>query len=160
MVKASDIMLKNAVTMEVDKGFEGVLDIILNTKADYVLITQNKKPIGIITERDVIKRILDSIKKKPKIKLEDAMSKDLITVNKDTEIRDLSELMQSDDIRHLPVMEHGRLSGIVTSADIVRATSDIQGKNRRFTTYQNIQTAIIVAFFIFFIGYLLIKAFM
>ncbi|MFW5990914.1 MAG: cyclic nucleotide-binding/CBS domain-containing protein [Candidatus Nanoarchaeia archaeon] len=156
MVKAENIMRKNAVTMEKKKGFKGALDIMLNTKTDYVVVTEKGRPAGIITERDVLKKLVSSIKKIPNPKIEKCM-KELISIRKSSDIEYISELMQEEDIRHLPVVEHNRLLGMVTSSDIIRETGELQVKNVEFTRWQNIQTAIIIIFFAFLLAYVLIS---
>ncbi|MGM5482740.1 MAG: CBS domain-containing protein [Nanobdellota archaeon] len=160
MVKAGNIMRKNAVTMDINKGFKGALDIMLNTKTDYILITQHKKPLGIVTERDLLKKLVEHIKKRPNIKLSDVMSDELIKINPETNMDSMSELMDEEGIRHLPVMNNNKLLGIVTSSEIVKETSDIHGKNKVFTRWQNIQTGIILTFFVFLLGYLILRIFL
>ncbi|MFW6013675.1 MAG: cyclic nucleotide-binding/CBS domain-containing protein [Candidatus Nanoarchaeia archaeon] len=157
MNSSKDIMKTNVMTMDVNEGFEGVLELILNTKTDYIIITKNDKPVGIITERDIIKKLLANRKKKSKIKLEDVMKKNIISVNSNYDINRVSELMHNENIRHIPVIEEGKLLGIITSTDIVKFTSEIQEKNKRFSIFQNIQTGIIIAFFIFLVGYFLMQ---
>ena len=156
MVIAEEIMKKNVVTMDINEGFEGVIDIILNTKTDYVIITKKNKPVGMVTERDIIKKLIANRKRKSKIKLEDAMVKNLVYVGSKYNIEQISELMQNENIRHIPVIENENLLGIITSTDIVKLTNEIHEKNRRFSIFQNIQTGVIIAFFVFLIGYFII----
>ncbi|MCW3489874.1 CBS and ACT domain-containing protein [Dethiobacter alkaliphilus] len=54
--------------------------------------------------------------------IEDRMTKDVITVSPDTTVPDALNLMEEKDVRHLPVVDKGRLSGIVSMLDLVRAT--------------------------------------
>ncbi len=81
-----------------------------------------KKPIGIITERDIIKVIgsLDlSLLGAP---LRDLMSKPLVTVSATSSIKDAIQTMQHKNIRRLIVVENeGSMTGIITSKDIFRA---------------------------------------
>lgn len=159
MVKAEEIMRRNAITMDKNKGFKGALEIMLNTKTDYILITENKKPVGIITERDILKTLVKHMKSTPKIKIENVMTEELIKIDPNTDMDYMSEVMQEESIRHLPVTKENKLVGMVTSYDIVKETSDIHGKNIVFTKWQNIQTAIIVAFFLFVIAYIILRFF-
>jgi CBS domain-containing protein len=86
-----------------------------------IIIDQNRKPIGIITERDIVRRVI-SDGKDPKItKATDIMSKPLITVEENTHLYDATKKMVKHKIRRLPVIKvNNILVGIVTVTDIIR----------------------------------------
>jgi CBS domain-containing protein len=86
-----------------------------------IIIDQNSEPIGIITERDIVRRVI-SDDKDPKItKATDIMSRPLITVKEDTDLYDVSKKMVKHKIRRLPVVnDNNTLVGIVTVTDIIK----------------------------------------
>jgi len=86
-----------------------------------IIIDQNSEPIGIITERDIVRRVI-SEGKDPKItKAAEIMSKPLITVGEDTHFYDVAKKMVKYKIRRLPVVTtNNTLVGIVTVTDIIK----------------------------------------
>jgi CBS domain-containing protein len=86
-----------------------------------IIIDQNSEPIGIITERDIVRRVI-SDGKDPKItKATDIMSKPLITIKEDTHLYEVAKKMVKHKIRRLPVgNDKNILIGIVTVTDIIK----------------------------------------
>ncbi len=85
-----------------------------------LVIVEEDKPVGIITERDIAYKIVAE-EKGPDAKVSEAMTSDLKTIDGDKSLRDAARLMASHLIRRLPVMEGGKLVGIITIEDIMRA---------------------------------------
>lgn len=86
-----------------------------------IIIDQNLEPSGIITERDIVRRVI-SDGKDPKItKATNIMSKPLITVKEDTHLYEVAKKMVKHKIRRLPVINNNNtLVGIVTVTDIIK----------------------------------------
>ena len=86
-----------------------------------IIMDQNTDPVGIITERDIVRRVI-SDGKDPKItKALEIMSKPLITVKDDTHLYDVAKKMAKNKIRRLPVVKNNNtLIGIVTVTDIIK----------------------------------------
>lgn len=84
-----------------------------------IIVDQNTDPVGIITERDIVRAVSDS--KDPTItKATDIMSKPLITVEKGTYLYDVAKKMVKNKIRRLPIVNDNKLVGIVTVTDIIK----------------------------------------
>jgi CBS domain-containing protein len=89
-------------------------------------IVDGDKLIGMITDRDIVVRGVAE-KHPGSTKVEDIMSKQIITVNPDTTARDAAELMAKHQIRRLPVTEGHKLVGIVALGDLaVEKVTDYQ----------------------------------
>ena len=86
-----------------------------------IIMDQNTDPVGIITERDIVRRVI-SYGKDPKItKALEIMSKPLITVEADTYLYDVAKKMVKNKIRRLPVVKNNNtLIGIVTVTDVIK----------------------------------------
>ena len=86
-----------------------------------IIIDQNKEPVGIITERDIVRRVISDGKDPMITKATDIMSKPLITVEEDTHLYDVAKKMVKHKIRRLPVVKDNHiLVGIVTVTDIIK----------------------------------------
>jgi CBS domain-containing protein len=90
-----------------------------------VVVVEDDRPVGIITERDILRRIVEPFLDPGLIKAKDVMSTQLITISGDISIEEAASLMARRKIKKLPVVEDEKLVGIVTSMDVVRANPKI-----------------------------------
>jgi CBS domain-containing protein len=91
-------------------------------------IVDNEKLIGMITDRDIVIRGIAE-KHPPSSKVEDIMSDNLITISPEATSREAVQLMAEHQIRRLPVVENGKLIGIVSLGDFaIRELTDDQAK--------------------------------
>jgi len=157
MTEISDIMTKKVVTVPKEKGLKDIINIMSNSRISSVIVTDNGRVAGIVTERDLIRKCLMKSPNQGKQTIEEVMTRDPMTVNSHTDLSEASQMMRDKNFRHLPVVDNEKLVGLVTQTDVVKETHNIHSKNRRFMTYQNIQTTIIILFFVFLIGYLLYR---
>jgi len=86
--------------------------------------TESMKPIGIITDRDIVVRAVARRQEPQSLHAEDCMSSDVVCLSGDTELSDALKTMEKKQIRRLLVVdESGRCCGIVAQADIARCVS-------------------------------------
>jgi len=85
-----------------------------------VIITdKEKKPIGIITERDLVVRVLAKNNKPDQVKAKEIMTSPLITIDPDTAINDVARKMSRLNIRRLGIVYKGNMIGIVSDKDVL-----------------------------------------
>jgi CBS domain-containing protein len=84
-------------------------------------VVNKGKLSGIVTERDMIRKMIAKGKNPPKTLVKTIMTKDVIMVGPETDIEDASEVMITKKIKKLPVLDNDSLIGIVTAMDIVAA---------------------------------------
>ncbi len=77
--------------------------------------------VGIISERDVLRAISGASETLDKISVAARMSKNVITGTLDQNINDTMGLMTKNHVRHLPVLDNGRLAGLISIGDVVKA---------------------------------------
>ena len=116
------IMTKKPITIDFDAPIKKVLQTMVNRDIGSLIVLKNAKPVGIITERDVTRislrsTISQNIHEDLAGRL---MSSPLITARPETPIWQVFEAMISKKIRRLPIVEQGRLVGIVTERDLVK----------------------------------------
>ncbi len=85
-----------------------------------VIVVQRGNPVGMITERDVLERVLMAKKDMYNTQAKDVMSKPVISIEADRSIKEALELMQKHHIRRLAATEKGTLIGIVTERRLLR----------------------------------------
>jgi CBS domain-containing protein len=109
------------ITMESDSTVESAIKTMTNRKISAILITEKGKPVGIFTERDVLKAyIITEGKPFAEIPLKDAMTSDLIVAEPSDDLCTVMSIMIEKSIRHMPVAEKERIIGILSIRDIVK----------------------------------------
>ncbi|WP_372661121.1 CBS domain-containing protein [Cohnella sp.] len=86
------------------------------------VVDQQNKCIGVVTDRDIVIRGIAE-KKSISLKVEDIISNNIISVNPDTDVQQVTELMAKEQVRRLPVIENDQIVGIVSMADLANETS-------------------------------------
>jgi CBS domain-containing protein len=84
-----------------------------------LIVIDKSLPVGIITERDIVRRIVAK-RSSLDVKVLEVMTNTLITVGPDTSLREAARVMSANKIRRLPVLKNDKLVGIVVSSDFVR----------------------------------------
>ncbi len=118
-MKIGDFMSRNVVMVDENLKVKEVAKMMGEKRIGSVIVTKDSKPYGIFTERDLLsKAFLDD-------GLDNAVknytSTPLITVNPEYTIDEVSKIMADMKIRRLVVVEDGRIVGIFTASDLVRA---------------------------------------
>lgn len=85
-----------------------------------VPVVKDDKLIGLITHRDILLAGGEALK----LKVEDLMSKELVVVNKDTHLKDISKIMANTGYQRIPVVDGDNLIGLITQSCIIRAVAD------------------------------------
>jgi len=85
-----------------------------------VVIEKNGKLDGIFTERDYARKVILKGRSSKDTRIQDIMTDDPIFVTPDTDVQDCMQIMTNKFIRHLPVMDHDELIGIISIGDVVK----------------------------------------
>jgi CBS domain-containing protein len=87
-------------------------------------ITDDEKLVGMITDRDITTRVVAEAADPKTTSVGDVYSRDLISVESDKDLAEALQLMARHQVRRLPVVEQGRLVGIVAQADVARSENE------------------------------------
>ena len=104
-----------------------------------VLVVDGKgAPLGIFTERDLMARVVVPGMDPKQARLSEVMTSELLTANPDEIVRDVARNMQSHHIRHLPVIEDGKVVGILSLRDLLHEHLDAKRQEvQQLTAYIN-----------------------
>jgi len=117
-----DVMRKNVISIDQDMTIKDAAIMMDDSNVGCVIVTNKNTPIGILTERDFVKRV--SAKEKPlSTRLSEVMSTPLITVSDDETIWEAAEIMKKNKIHKMPVQQNNKIVGILTASDIVKICS-------------------------------------
>jgi CBS domain-containing protein len=115
-----DVMTSPVVTVNEDATSNKIAKLMDENKLGCVIITNKaKKPVGIITERDLVKRVLSKNVVPDTIKAEEIMTSPLVTIEPEATISEAARRMSRLDIRRLGVVYKGNLVGVISSRDIL-----------------------------------------
>ena len=117
-----DVMISNLATLDASTSVKDAAKLMDKNNIGCVIVTKNQLPIGILTERDFVKRI--AAKGKPLYTpLEEVMSSPIIEVPPDETVWEAAQIMKTNNIHKLPVRKDNQIIGIVTSTDLVKICS-------------------------------------
>lgn len=111
---------REAVTVPLSERATDVTYKMVTSDIGAVIVVQGGKPVGIITERDVLERVLTAKRDVYNTQAKDIMSKPVISIEADRSTKEALELMQKHHIRRLAATENGTLIGIVTERRLLR----------------------------------------
>jgi CBS domain-containing protein len=120
----SSIMKKDIVSVEADAPLIHAIKSMVEKNIGSVLVTAGRSMVGIVTERDILKKLVLG-NENTALKVGDLMSKPLLTIDSDAPIGEAADLMARRNIRRLLVTEHGIIQGIITERDVIKATLDV-----------------------------------
>lgn len=113
-----DIMQKNVITIQEDKSALDAAKLIAEKDISFLVIVKDEKPIGVITERDFVRKITAEDKSAAQIPLSEIMSYKFRWVEPSTDIEDAVQKMLNHNIRRLIVLENEKLAGVITQTDL------------------------------------------
>jgi len=89
-------------------------------------VCQNDRLVGILTDRDIVVRTVAQAREPSSVTVGDVASKDLKTVRPDQDLDEALQLMAQEQVRRLPVVEDGKLVGVLAQADVAEHAADAQ----------------------------------
>jgi CBS domain-containing protein len=120
-----DVMTRTVVTATPDMSAAQAGKKMVENRVGSVIIVKDGRPVGIVTESDMVAKVIFKNVKPSSIKLEQLMSKPLITTKSSDDIHEAVLMMAQKKIRRLPVIDGDELVGIITDADVIQVSSEI-----------------------------------
>ena len=118
-MRVSEIMTKAPVTLSPAASADEVANIMRDKGISSVILVTNGKPVGIVTERDLVHRVLAPGKDPKRLMVADISTKPVIVVSLKCEVEDAVDTMHRHKIRRLVVLDgNDHVAGILTTDDI------------------------------------------
>jgi len=124
-IKAEDVMATEVAVMDENESVKKAAEVMAQEDISAVIVTVEEKAKGIVTERDIIKRIVAEDKNAEKTKVKEIMSSPLVTIEPTTDLEEAARLMFEKKIKNLPVTHNNRLVGLINLQDICRLQPEI-----------------------------------
>jgi CBS domain-containing protein len=115
-----EVMTPSVISVEASSSVRDAAQVMIERGVGSVIVMEAGRPVGILTERDVLRRVVVKGLDPVKTKVGEVMSSPLVTVSADAYIIDASRLMAQRDIRRLLVVEGDKPVGVVTEKDLLR----------------------------------------
>mgnify|MGYP003920621191 FL=1 len=115
-----DIMVRKVITIDPDKTARDAARLMADNNISSVIVMKGDEIVGIVTERDLVRKVCANDIPSSKVNIVSVMSSPVITAESDLPIEAAVQRMFNNRIRRLPVVENGKLVGIVTISDIAK----------------------------------------
>lgn len=119
-----DAMTSDVRTAEPSQSLSDVALVMKQEDVGSVPVVDSGRLIGMLTDRDIVIRGIADGSDPHAIQAGDIASRDLVTVRPDDDLDDALRLMAQHQVRRLPVVEDGRLVGVVAQADVAHEAKD------------------------------------
>jgi CBS domain-containing protein len=119
-IRVKDVMAREPIMVESERTVKETAIEMDRSGHGCLLVTSGGKIVGIITERDLVRKALTRGGNMTRAKIKNIMSSPLIVVAPDTSVEEAAKVMAKHNVRRLPVVGPGGLAGLVTVTDIAR----------------------------------------
>jgi CBS domain-containing protein len=119
-LKVEDVMVREVITLDENSTVKEAAEIMNKFEIGCLIAVRKGKAMGIITERDLLKRVVSEARDVKKTKVKEIMTSPLVVVEPKMELEDSVKLMFQMKIKKLPVVDGKRLVGLVSLTDIAR----------------------------------------
>jgi CBS domain-containing protein len=123
-MKARDLMTPDPTTCKPSDDLRSVLRIMKAANCGIVPIAEGQsRVVGVVTDRDVALYLGADDSRPSEVRASEVMTKDLVSVGPDADVKEVSGKMQAAQVRRVLVTDGGRLLGVISTADLARASA-------------------------------------
>jgi CBS domain-containing protein len=124
-IPVRDAMMRRVVIANFDANAMDAAKEMTSNDVGSVIVMKDGGPVGIVTERDILRKLVSEDIKPSLVEVGELMSSPLIYASPDDNLLDAIGKMAKERIRRLPVIEEDKLVGILTDTDIISVSSEI-----------------------------------
>ena len=137
MSQVRDIMQKKVITIELQNTVQDAAVILKEKHISFLVVVEDSKPVGVISERDIVRKVVAENIESTSTKLEVIMSKNFKWVGPNASIESAIQKMLNNNIRRLVVLEDENLVGVITQTDL---TEFLRSKILINATVENVES--------------------
>jgi CBS domain-containing protein len=120
-----EVMNRDVKTIEPGKSILEAAGIMNEFRIGCLVVARETRLVGILTERDILEKVVGEDKKASRVKVSQAMTRDPIMIEDDKDISEAVEIMNRSHIKKLPVVSGQSLVGILTTTDLARVQPEL-----------------------------------
>jgi CBS domain-containing protein len=121
-----DVMSSNPCAIDADKPVAYAAKMMKQEDVGLAPVVEGDRLVGTLTDRDIVVRVVAEGRDPQNVTAREAASTELITIDPQQDLDEALRLMASKQVRRLPVVEEGRLVGVLAQADIAREADEQQ----------------------------------
>jgi len=132
-MQAKDLMTPDPTTCKPSSDLKSVLEVMREEDCGIVPITEGNgesRVVGVVTDRDIALYLGEADERPSKVHVSEVMTTGIVSCEPDAEIHEVSRRMQEAQVRRVLITEGGRLRGVISTADLARASSSRTDKDR------------------------------
>lgn len=138
-MRISDVLRSkgaDVITTDPDRTLLEVVRTLVIHDIGATVVVEDGRPVGIVSERDILRLTARAHDALATTRARSLMTRDLVTASPDDDLDRVMHLMTDHRVRHLPILDDGRLVGIVSIGDVVnRLRSETEETNRHLMSY-------------------------
>ena len=119
MILVRDVMSKDVKVVQPNSRVREVVANMNRFNIGSIVVVQGEKPVGVISERDILRRVVEPCLSPEVLTARQVMTSPVVTINETASIEEAAKLMARKKVRKIPVMNEQKLVGIVTFTDLV-----------------------------------------
>jgi|Deesub1362A_J573_1020465.scaffolds.fasta_scaffold00053_52 CBS domain-containing protein len=124
-IPVKEVMTREVCTALTDESLLNASRKMIEYGVGSIVVMENGNPIGIVTEKDMLEKVISRNRVPSEVFLKDIMTSPLIVIAPSKSLREAAEIMLKKGIRRLPVVDGGELIGIITDNDILSVSLDL-----------------------------------
>jgi len=119
-LKAKDVMVRHVIRVGSQTPVDDAVKVMNKNNIGCLIVVDEEKTMGIVTQRDLLEKVLEEAKDPRKLMVSEVMTSELIVGNPHMEVHEAANLMFKKKIKKLPMVEGGELVGLLTLTDVAR----------------------------------------
>ena len=131
MMTVGQVVKRKAVIVKPDDTIERVARILSRHKVGNAVVVENDEIVGIITDRDILDKVVAKGRDPKTVKVREVMTKNPVTIEDDYDISDAIDKMMEKGVRRLLVTRLGKPLGFVTAADLLAALNSMNNEEEQ-----------------------------
>ena len=135
-LKVRDVMVREVITVDENSTVKEAVDIMNEFQIGSLIVLERGKAMGIVTERDFLRRVMAGAKDVVNTKVKEIMTTPLVVVEPSMDLEEAVKMMFQNKIKKLAVVDSNKLVGIVTLTDIARFQPQMIRMLKQLTTKQ------------------------
>jgi CBS domain-containing protein len=120
MLTVREVMTRNVKVVREDTSMQEVIATMMKFDISSVVVVQKERPIGLITHKDILTKVLQPELLPATLTARNVMSVGLVTIGEEASLDEAARLMVKKGFKKLPVVQDGKLVGIITTMDVAR----------------------------------------
>ncbi len=119
------LISRDVVTIGPDHGVDDAAKKMRDEEIGSVMVKDDGQIVGIVTERDIVTKVVAEYRPVKAMKIKEIMSSPLMSIDPDSSVFDAARKMATFEIRRLPIMDGPQLLGVVSERDLLRFSPDL-----------------------------------